>query len=161
MANEDIKALLANIRDTAYTSCRNGLLLACPKILDVIFEDRDWNDDTYNLRDSFAWVLYEDGKEIGRGYISDQKATKPYVGRGEMRGVTVYGRDEAINFISNYSPRINKGFEALFLAGMWYANYLEWKDLLMGFVNGEDEAQRLSINAIKSNFQPIERYKTR
>lgn len=152
--NTDIKKFLANIKETAMVRCEKGLRVACGEILRYLYEDREWDDDTFNLHDSFAWVLYKNGKEFDRGYLDTPKAKNPYAARGALRGAVVYGRDQANEFIKEYQPR-NADYEAVFVAGMWYANYLEWKGLLLGFINGDTMAKEIAIQSIKASFEPL------
>lgn len=152
--NTDIKQFLANVKEVALMGCEKGLREACAKILRYLYEERDWDDDTFNLHDSFAWVLYKNGKEFDRGYLDAPKATKPYAARGKLRGTVVSGRDQADAFINEYQPR-EVDYEAVFVAGMWYANYLEWKGLLLGFINGDVEAKDIAIASIKASFEPL------
>lgn len=152
--NNDIKLFLANVKDAALISCEKGLREASAKILRYLYEEGDWENDTFNLHDSFAWALYKRGKEIDRGYLDSPQATEQYKARGKLSGLIVGGRDQADAFISEYQPR-DTDYEVVFVAGMWYANYLEWKGLLLGFINGDVEAKNIAIASIKANFEPL------
>lgn len=157
--NQDIKQAIANIRGIVDNMCEESLLSACPVILKAIFDDRQWDNDTYNLRDSFGYAVYKKGAEIKRGYLGEPSAKEPYKLRGSIRQYSVgsdsvWGRDQVDAFFNSYSSSFSE-YEAVFVAGMWYANYLEWKGLLTGFINADQEAAKQIISAMKLNFNPI------
>lgn len=159
MSYTDIKNAMANLRDYAEGKVRGGLLSACPVVLRAIFEDRSWDDDTRNLRDSFGWALFEGSKEIARGFLGDKEATTPRKAKGAMRSVVgsddIWGREQVESFLDDYEPTLGATYEVVFVAGMYYAVYLEWKNLLIGFVNGEEAAKEETIRAIKMSYEPL------
>lgn len=158
--SEDIKKAMNNLYSYATGKVEGGLTAACPAVLEAIFEDRTWSDDTYNLRDSFAWAIFRDGIELKRGYLNDnQMATEPRRARGEMRNIVgnrdIWGREQADAFLDEYEPQTGSTYEAVFVAGMYYAVYLEWKNLLIGFINGEEIAKEEVITYLKKSYEPI------
>lgn len=157
---DDFKSQMAivlnNLRISTERHILNGLKQSCPKILEVIFNDRDWQDDTYNLRDSFGYGIYVNGSLIHKGYLNDSPlAQRP--ARKKYRGRDVIGREELESFFNEYDARLKTGIEVVFVAGIYYANILEFKKLLNGFINGEEEAKKQFIDALRSNKIPIKR----
>lgn len=159
MAN-DLKSQIATALNSLVISTEqhifNSLKEACPKVLEVIFNDRSWQDDTYNLRDSFGYAIYRNGTNVHNGYLNDSPlASRP--ARKKYEGRDVIGRDELNAFFDEYEARIKKGFEVVFVAGIYYANILEFKKLLNGFIDGEEEAKKQFFDTLRSNKIPIRR----
>ena len=159
MANDtksQIAIALNNLRISTEKHILNGLKESCPKVLEVIFNDRSWQDDTYNLRDSFGYGIYVNGSLIHKGYLNDSPlAQRP--ARKKHDGREVVGRDELEAFFNEYKARLKTGIEVVFVAGIYYANILEFKKLLNGFIDGEEEAKKQFVDALKSNKIPIKR----
>lgn len=80
------------------------------------FLGKGFNNITYNLRDSYAWAVYEHGELKEYGFLGDEKATQKYK--------NLKGREEAIKFINRYNAS-KKGYELIFIAAMPYASALE------------------------------------
>lgn len=145
----DLKVAMRTIANIAYDRALLSADSAAQEALKAIFEERFWSDDTYNLRDSFGYAIYYKGKERSRGFLEAQKATERYVPKGALKKVgSLSGREQANAFFDSYRPR-SVDIEIVFVAGMYYAVYLQWKSLLMGFLFGEQEAKRIFIDTIR------------
>lgn len=74
---------------------------------------------TYNLEDSYVWVVYYEGAIVpnGFGYLGSTKAQADSYGYS--------GRAMAEEFISKYNPRNKTGWEIVWAATMPYATALE------------------------------------
>ena len=143
--NTKLHSILENFKDGIDKGVIDALKTkACPEIIQLIFEQRSWKDDTYNLRDSFGWGVYYKGKQVAKGYLEAiPKATEG----DRKRGLS--GREQVDAFLNNYKPRTMKDIELVFVAGMYYAGILEWRDMLLGFLNAEKYAKDNAIEAIR------------
>ena len=143
--NTKLHSILENFKDGVDKGVIDTLKTkACPEIIQLIFEQRSWKDDTYNLRDSFGWGVYYKGKQVAKGYLEAvPKATEG----DRKRGLS--GREQVDAFLNNYKPRTMNDIELVFVAGMYYAGILEWRDMLLGFLNAEKYAKDNAIEAIR------------
>lgn len=108
-----VKAQL--ISNTLEDMCAYGASL-----MNKAYEDRKWKNRTFNLKDSFGWVVYSDGNIYKRGTIGDVAATTTK----KIYGEELSGRDVLIDFVNNYSP-IPLGAELVIVAAMPYGLWLE------------------------------------
>ena len=115
--NTKLHSILENFKDGIDKGVIDTLKTkACPEIIQLIFEQRSWKDDTYNLRDSFGWGVYYKGKQVAKGYLEAiPKATEGDKKRGLM------GREQVDAFLDDYKPQTYKDIEVVFVAGMYYA----------------------------------------
>lgn len=142
--NTKLHSILENFKDGIDKGVIDALRKACPEIIQLIFEQRSWKDDTYNLRDSFGWGIYQKGKQVAKGYLEPvPKATEGDKKRGLM------GREQVDAFLDDYKPQTYNDIEVVFVAGMYYAGILEWRDMLFGFLNAEKYAKDNAIEAIR------------
>lgn len=142
--NTKLHSILENFKDGIDKGVIDALRKACPEIIQLIFEQRSWKDDTYNLRDSFGWGIYQKGKQVAKGYLEPvPKATEGDKKRGLM------GREQVDAFLNDYKPQTYNDIEVVFVAGMYYAGILEWRDMLFGFLNAEKYAKDNAIEAIR------------
>lgn len=107
------------------------------------YESRDWNNRTYNLHDSYGSAVYLKGRLVKSSvrYVGNELAktglsvgwkwNKPrsmpdYRGERRLPGdeVQMRGREEVMDFFSNYTPQ-SKGIELVIVAAMFYAGVLE------------------------------------
>lgn len=107
------------------------------------YENRDWNNRTFNLHDSYGSAVYVNrrlvkssvryvGNELAKEGLSvGWKWNKPrsmpdYRGERRFTGdeVQMRGREEVMDFFSKYTPQ-GKGIELVIVAAMYYAGYLE------------------------------------
>lgn len=149
--SQDVRMAMLNIKERANRRCIAAAKEASKIALEAIFNERFWDDDTYNLRDSFGYIIYHKGVEVNRGFLEEQRAGEPIKPRGALaKHGALWGREQTEAFFASYEPR-NVDIEIVFVAGMYYAVYLEWKQLLMGFLFGVEEAKAELINAIRTN----------
>lgn len=106
-------------------------------IMKKAYSERDWNNQTYNLHDSYVAAVFDNGKCVGYRTL-DPKAD-PSVGKSYNRGsygknrqgdyFQLYGREEAENFVMSYesSHTNEKGVKLVVAAVMFYADILERK----------------------------------
>ena len=109
------------------------------------YETRDWRNRTFNLHDSYGSAVYANGKllkwtvryvgqemvqpekELSFGWFWNKGRSMPdYKGNRRLSGdeVTMRGREEVMDFFSQYTPK-TKGIELVIAAAMFYANILE------------------------------------
>ena len=107
------------------------------------YYNRDWNNRTYNLHDSYGSAVYYNGtlvkssiRYIGQemaksglnvGWVWTKGRSMPdYRGNRRLPGdeVEMRGREEVMDFFSHYQAA-KKGIELVIVACMFYANILE------------------------------------
>lgn len=107
------------------------------------YETRDWKNRTFNLHDSYGSAVYVNGQLLKRtvryvgeelakngrnvGWVWNKSRSMPdYRGERRLPGdeVEMRGRDEIMDFFSQYTPKTN-GVELVIAAAMFYANILE------------------------------------
>ena len=97
------------------------LLDYAPKMLQRAYDERTFKNRTWNLADSYIWVVYYEGAVKGSGYLWNAKvATK----NANYKGNSVDGRALAQSFVDSYSPNMN-GWSLVFAATTPYASDLE------------------------------------
>lgn len=77
---------------------------------------REYTHRTFNLRDSYGYGIYENGRLI-ETWMNNPSANKP----DEKGG---YGKDRGVSFLEGYVPE-GKGYSLIVVAGEFYADYLE------------------------------------
>lgn len=98
------------------------LISYAKEALQEAYQNRSFNNDTYNLFDSYVWAVYYNGvlKEYG-GLSQSEKAQGPT----DFEGQGIYGKQEAERFVNSYSPKTNKGWDMVIAATVPYAYKLE------------------------------------
>ena len=99
----------------------NILLDYAPKMLDKAYLGREFKNDTWNLADSYVWVVYYKGEVKGSGYLWNEKVATT---DADFHKTKVNGRRLARNFANTYSPS-SDGWEVVWAATAPYASYLE------------------------------------
>lgn len=104
-------------------------------IMKKAYSERDWNNRTYNLHDSYVAAVFDNGKCVG--YRTLDQMADPSAGKSYNRGsygknrqgdyFQLYGREEAENFVMSYeaSHTNEKGVKLVVAAVMFYADILE------------------------------------
>lgn len=167
LSSKTLPAAMNNIAQQVNEIIAGRLCLAAAQILKDIYQDgRAWENDLGNLTDSFAWAVFMNGQEYDRGYYQQETiSVRPKKVRGEYKetddfsglGITkpskseIYGRDAADEFIDEYKPSAGYRFEIVFVAGMYYATFLEEKGLLEGFLNAYSTMKPNIVNLFKGN----------
>lgn len=103
------------VDNTLESMCEYG-----DELMRKAYEERSWENRTFNLKDSFGWVVYNNGSEYKHGYLGTEESTKSKVIYGE----TMKGRSVLDAFIREYSP-ILSGVELVIVAAMPYGLWLE------------------------------------
>ena len=83
------------VDNTLESMCKYG-----DELMRKAYEERSWENRTFNLKDSFGWVVYNNGSEYKHGYLGTEESTKSKVIYGE----TMKGRSVLDAFIREYSP---------------------------------------------------------
>lgn len=93
-----------------------------PEALEKAYANRDFQNDTMNLADSYVWAVYYKGKLAESGYLWESAtATKP----SKYHRQDVDGRKLADEFVSKYTPRSLRGWDMVIAATTPYAPILE------------------------------------
>lgn len=82
--------------------------------------ERSYTHRTKNLKDSYGWGVYHDGKLQRRGFLTDSpEADRPR----RIGGADVQGRQEIMEYLLRYKPTAQ--YELVVYAAMPYASILE------------------------------------
>lgn len=91
------------------------------RIIKEAYSTKTFQDQTFNLHDSYGSAVYEDGVYIPRTLRRlDPQATKTK----KLRGRQVKGHNEVERYLKNYKPR-QKGLTLVVVAAMPYGDILE------------------------------------
>lgn len=117
---EDIKRKLLeeNVKIKTKT-----LIKYAKETLSKAYLESNYLNRTLNLKDSYVWGVFLNGKRIDYGFLTlspESTEAKQRTGDGKL----LKGREQAQLFIDNYSPN-NNGWEVVFAATMYYGVYLE------------------------------------
>ncbi len=85
------------------------------------FVESEYANITLNLKDSYVWGVYFDGKRVDYGFLGAKEATTYAIEDGQQ----IYGREEAQKFIDSYQSRVSRGWELVFAVTTIYGAYLE------------------------------------
>mgnify|MGYP003407334765 FL=1 len=97
------------------------LLEYAPKMLNLAYNERTFRNDTFNLADSYVWVVYYNGVPQGSGYLwNGRVATQD----ANYHHTKVNGRVLAQAFVTRYVSN-TKGWEVVWAATAPYSTYLE------------------------------------
>ena len=97
------------------------LLKYAPKMLNMAYNERTFRNDTFNLADSYVWVVYYNGVPQGSGYLwNGRVATQD----ANYHHTKVNGRVLAQAFVTRYVSN-TKGWEVVWAATAPYSTYLE------------------------------------
>ena len=97
------------------------LLKYAPKMLNLAYNERTFRNDTFNLADSYVWVVYYNGVPQGSGYLwNGRVATQD----ANYHHTKVNGRVLAQTFVTRYVSN-TKGWEVVWAATAPYSTYLE------------------------------------
>lgn len=117
------------------------LLSYAPQELQRAYENRSFKNRTYNLADSYVWVVYYCGEVQGSGFMwAGSKAQSNSI----YEGKSIDGRQLADDFINSYQSNISSGWELVLAAAAPYAYNLE---------SGEGRSRRFYV--ISSVFDEI------
>ena len=87
------------------------------------YSSSEFEDDTYNLRDSYGYAVYYNGRVKAFGGLNGKKATVP---KQESIGSKnkSFGRDDLEQYVKMYGAK-SYGFELIVIAVKFYAGLLE------------------------------------
>lgn len=100
-----------------------SLIKYAKETLKKAYSESEYTNRTLNLKDSYVWGVYFNGKRIDYGFLTiDPQADvrKKRTGDDEL----ISGREEAQKFIDSYTPN-SVGWEVVFAATIYYGMYLE------------------------------------
>lgn len=130
--------------DAAVKNKTEYLIKYAKETLKKAYEESTFEDQTYNLRDSYLWAVYFNGNMVESGFIDNSpKASEPQFEKNEV----IWGRSDAESFLSAYNPRITNGWEVMFAAAVIYGMYLE---------EGERGNPRRQFVVLSSIFNQVE-----
>jgi hypothetical protein len=109
------------------------------------YENRSWKNKTFNLKDSFGWVVYNNGNEYRHGYIGNEQST----GSKKIYGEEMKGRGVLDSFIKDYAPIVN-GVELVIVAAMPYGLWLETRYNYEVLSSIKDELERAFNKPVKT-----------
>lgn len=98
-----------------------------PIALQDAYNDRDFRNQTYNLKDSYAWAVYYKGVRKGKGFLGNKEAD----GFSNFHGQAINGRQLANDFISKYISIVDNGWELMMVAAAPYSVALEGEGFMV------------------------------
>lgn len=108
---------------TAFTDKQTAKLLEyAPLQLANAYNGRGFKNDTWNLADSYVWVVYYKGVVQGSGYLWNNRVAQK---DSDFHKTKVNGRKLAETFISQYNADTINGWEVVWAATAPYSTYLE------------------------------------
>ena len=92
-----------------------------------IVEKKSFDNETFNLSDSYVWCVFYNGKRKGFGTYGRKQARKSSLLHeySPSISVPVKGRKLANDFARAYKPEQDKGWEIVFAATAPYGAYME------------------------------------
>lgn len=133
------KVKLQLVDNTLESMCEYG-----DELMRKAYEERSWENRTFNLKDSFGWVVYNNGSEYRHGYIGSEQATKSKV----IYGDEMKGRSVLDDFIKTYAPIVS-GVELVIVAAMPYGLWLETRYNYVVLSSIKDELERAFNKPVK------------
>ena len=115
-------AFFAKVKERLVSNTLEDMCIKGDELMNKAYNERQWQNRTFNLKDSFGWVVYSNGSEYKRGYIGDAQATSSK----KIYGEEMKGRETLDEFVKTYSP-IPVGAELVIVAAMPYGLWLETK----------------------------------
>lgn len=111
----------------------------------------EFSNRTYNLIDSYVWVVFCNGKKKGSGYYGKKSASVNSVLHEYSPDISVdvNGRALAQKFVNEYQPAETKGWEIVFAAVAPYGAYLEGGFTFHG--------KRYQFNVMSQRYDEIKR----
>lgn len=91
------------------------------RIIKEAYETKTFENQTFNLHDSFGSAVYEDGVYIPRTL---RRLSPQATETKKLRGRQVKGHNEVERYLKNYRPR-QKGLTLVVVAAMPYGDILE------------------------------------
>lgn len=98
------------------------------KELIEMVSSHDFKNDTYNLQDSFVWVLFFNGEKRSHGFYGGGRASENsmlHAWGTPANRVPVNGRELAETFVGTFEPTVKSGWEIVWAAVAPYGAYLE------------------------------------
>lgn len=117
---------LENVKKKLFSRLANRqtekLLEYAPLMLKNSFNQKTFKSRTWNLADSYVWVVYYNGEVKGSGYLWNSRfASKD----ADFHHTKINGRNLAQSFINTYNSQVLRGWEVVWAATAPYATYLE------------------------------------
>ena len=108
-----VKDRFAEIKTKMAEEQTARLLEYAPKMLNLAYSERTFQNHTFNLADSYVWVVYYNGIPQGSGYLWNNRiATQD----ANFHHTKINGRSLASTFITRYvdrkSTRLNSSHSA-------------------------------------------------
>jgi hypothetical protein len=113
-------SFLSKVREKLGAMSLEDMCAYGDELMNKAYNERKWQNRTFNLSDSFGWVVYNNGLEYKRGYIGDAKAK----GSKKIYGEEMRGREVLDSFIINYEASKTEA-ELVIVAAMPYGLWLE------------------------------------
>lgn len=107
------------------TNTAEKLCLYAERLLEKAYNEKKFENDTYNLADSYFWVVFVDGVKYRHGFLGDKKADQP----SKWHKQDIHGRERAGSAISGYKPTIKNGVEVVIGAAAPYGGALEYRNI--------------------------------
>ena len=100
----------------------NMLLEYAPKMLKKAYQNSTFINRTFNLADSYVWIVYYKGEVKGSGFLWNSKRANA---NSEYNAQKIDGRALASNFVSSRASSYSNGWEVVWAAIAPYSYNLE------------------------------------
>lgn len=123
------------------------------RLINLAYERRGWENDTFNLHDSYCSCVYVNNQYVSESirYLGEPLANQYPKGK-YSNNRTFKGRDWAMGAIKEYKPN-DKGIHLVIFASIPYAGYVEISHNRYVIYNVINDAMELgSVEKIKDNW---------
>lgn len=110
-----------SFKDEAYKAIVSSLKEDGERILEECYNARDFQNRSYNLRDSYGYCVFVDGKPHTMGFLEGKMAKNGKKWYNEV----IEGREAISDFFSNEYKSPSGSIELVVAAAMPYAQVLE------------------------------------
>lgn len=127
------------------------------QLIEKAYNNRQWNNQTYNLHDSYCSCVYVNNQYVSESirYLGEPLANQYPKGK-YSNNRTFKGRDWAMEAIKEYKPN-DKGIHLVIFASIPYAGYVEISRNRYVIYNVINDAMELgSVEKIKDNWSNFE-----
>lgn len=146
--DKQFKAIIGNLKSFVYKELSRLMRTGAIELLDLESDIEGFYSITGNLHKSLAVGIYYDGALVDIVYMKGDEPTmrslaegqpypydKPYYGGKYHKGTYVGevgeggkdGAEEASAFLHDFNPENKKGFSLVVVAGMEYAEFVQFK----------------------------------
>lgn len=141
--------LKKNIKGRALNAMINELAMYGEMVMKEAYNTRDFNNQTFNLHDSYGSAVYYEGKMVN-GTLKTLGTPQAVVSK-EWYGVKIRGRKAVTDYLKNEYKPTSKGLSLVVVAAMPYRDVLELK-YKYRVISGANWMMRSLANTFSAKF---------